>query len=205
MKYTIYKKGKKMLSGIKNFRAITPMSRGFTLVEAMVAITILSLSVTAPLLIAQKGISSAIYARDQITAFYLAQEGVEYIRNVRDMNRIAGNPWLTNLTECLEDGSNKRCTVDSSYSNPTDASAINQCSTVALGNKWICANKIAFDTNNKIYGYNPAWTSTKFTRTISVDDRSVPNEALVAVTISWTTNLFAPVREFTVREYLFDY
>src|SRR4051812_13810349 len=52
--------------------------RAFTLVESMVAISILALAVTGPMIIAQKGIGSAIYAKDQITAFYLAQEAVEY-------------------------------------------------------------------------------------------------------------------------------
>ena len=63
-------------------------NRGFTLIETLVAIAVLSLAITGPMVIAQKGIGSAIYARDEVTAFYLAQEAIEYIRNVRDTNRI---------------------------------------------------------------------------------------------------------------------
>lgn len=87
----------------------TNSAKGFTLVEAMVAISILSLAVTGPMIIAQKGIGAAIYARDQITAFYLAQEAVEYIRNVRDTNRINNISWLTSLTPCLDTGSGQTC------------------------------------------------------------------------------------------------
>lgn len=170
--------------------------RGFTLVEAMVAISILSLSITAPLLIAQKGIGSAIYAKDQITAFYLAQEGVEYIRNVRDMNRIANVSWLTNLTPCIDTGAGERCVVDSSQTNPNNANAITSCGA--------SCQVIAFDPANKIYGYGAGWSPTKFTRSVRMEQTG-GDEALVAVTISWKTNLFNPIREFTVREYLFNY
>src|SRR4051812_39565134 len=90
-------------------------SRAFTLVESMVAISILSLAVTGPLLIAQKGIGSAIYARDQIMAFYLAQEAVEYIRNVRDSNRMTGTPWLSQFSSCNETGAGERCQIDARY------------------------------------------------------------------------------------------
>ena len=57
---------------------------GFTLIESLVAITILVTAILGPMTIAATGISSAIYARDQETAFFLAQEGLEYVRNVRD-------------------------------------------------------------------------------------------------------------------------
>src|SRR4051812_29896076 len=108
----------------KNNKAGKGVQKGFTLVEAMVAISILSLAVTGPLVIAQKGIGSAIYARDQVTASYLAQEGVEYVRNVRDTNRIAGSPWLTGLSACLETGLGQRCAVDARFSSSTTSGAI---------------------------------------------------------------------------------
>lgn len=56
----------------------------FTLVESMVAVTILTIAVAGPLLTASRAIVSARIARDQLTASYLAQKGVEYVRSVRD-------------------------------------------------------------------------------------------------------------------------
>jgi prepilin-type N-terminal cleavage/methylation domain-containing protein len=183
-------------------------SKAFTLVESMVAISILALAVTGPMLIAQKGIGSAIYARDQITAFYLAQEAVEYIRNARDTNKIRGDSWLTGLTACLETGvgagDGVRCRIDAHYQNFDTPGAIEACS------GGTCP-KLDFydDGTDRYYGYVTlpvsGWRETAFTRTISVDNRASAKEAVISVTISWTTNLFAPVRSFTVKEYIFDF
>ncbi len=58
--------------------------RGFTLVEAMVAVTILAFAVAGPLSAASRALVAAETARDQLTASYLAQEGIEYVRAMRD-------------------------------------------------------------------------------------------------------------------------
>ena len=58
--------------------------RGFTLLETFVAITILMFAVVGPLTIVSKALNASYDSRDQITAFYLAQDAIEYIRNVRD-------------------------------------------------------------------------------------------------------------------------
>jgi prepilin-type N-terminal cleavage/methylation domain-containing protein len=178
--------------------------KGFTLVEAMVAISILALAITGPMLIAQKGIGSAVYAKDQITAFYLAQEAVEYIRNVRDTNRIKGNLWLDGLDECLETGSGERCTIDARFTIHTNPSAIVPCPGGACP-------VISFYNNDStgegFYGYDSSsgWAPTAFKRTVSIDNRASGKEALISVNISWNTNLFAPMRSFNVKEYIFNY
>lgn len=58
--------------------------RGFTLVETMVAITIVTLAITAALFSANSSLVAANIARDQLTASYLAQEGIEKVRLQRD-------------------------------------------------------------------------------------------------------------------------
>ncbi|MFA6355035.1 MAG: prepilin-type N-terminal cleavage/methylation domain-containing protein [Candidatus Paceibacterota bacterium] len=59
-------------------------NRGFTIVEAMVAILILTISVSAMLGITASSAASARYANNEITANYLLQEAVDSIRNSRD-------------------------------------------------------------------------------------------------------------------------
>lgn len=59
-------------------------ARGFTLVETMVAITVLTVAVAGPLVTANRAIVAAYTARDQLIASYLAQEGLEYVRAMRD-------------------------------------------------------------------------------------------------------------------------
>lgn len=58
--------------------------KGFTLVETLVAISIFTLSILAMMATLSKGISDTGYAKKKVIASYLAQEGVEYLRNIRD-------------------------------------------------------------------------------------------------------------------------
>src|SRR3989344_5745503 len=61
-------------------------SRGFTLIETLVAVTLLSVAITAPMSLTTRSLAAAYYARDQITAFHLAQEAIESVRHARDHN-----------------------------------------------------------------------------------------------------------------------
>lgn len=67
---------------------------GFSLLETMVAISILMITIVGPLSLASKGIVFADYVKDEITGFYLAQEAIEVIRNVRDTNIKNNVDWL---------------------------------------------------------------------------------------------------------------
>lgn len=57
---------------------------GFTLIETLIAVSIVCIAVVGPLVTASRSFVAAYTARDQLTAAYLAQEGVEYIRLMRD-------------------------------------------------------------------------------------------------------------------------
>ena len=164
----------------------------------MVAISILSLAITGPLLIAQKGLASAIYSKDEITAFYLAQEAIEYIRNARDTNRITNSSWLNGLTACIVDsGGNGTCEIDARKTDFLSPGAIQICAASAC-------DPISYDSTSGLYGYGIG-SPTRFTRTTSIDNRASPKEASITVTISWKTNLFTPLRTFTVKETIFNF
>jgi prepilin-type N-terminal cleavage/methylation domain-containing protein len=57
---------------------------GFSLVETLVAITILLIVITGPMTISMSTAKSTGYASEQVTAFFLAQEGAEIAQKVRD-------------------------------------------------------------------------------------------------------------------------
>jgi len=61
-----------------------PMHNGFTLLEALIAVTIITLAVAGPLFSASRAIIAVEISRDKLTASYLAQEGIEYVRAMRD-------------------------------------------------------------------------------------------------------------------------
>ncbi len=91
--------------------------QAFTLIETMVAVTILTLAVAGPLVTASRAIVAAQIARSQLTANYLAQEGIEYVRAMRDREylatRVSTTAWNNFIAGiepyCLTP---KSCTLD---------------------------------------------------------------------------------------------
>lgn len=65
-------------------RQILSLSKGFTLVETLVAISIFTGSILGLMSVLASGISNTNYAKQKMIASYLAQEGIECIRNTRD-------------------------------------------------------------------------------------------------------------------------
>ena len=60
------------------------VNKGFTLVETLVAIAIFATSVLVFMTVLASDISNTGYAKEKIVASYLAQEGIESVRNLRD-------------------------------------------------------------------------------------------------------------------------
>jgi len=85
---------------------------GFTLIEALVAISILTLSIAGPMVTASDGLKNSTYARDQIVAFYIAQEGIEIIRSIRDGNALNNTSWLTGIAAACTSGAGAGCGID---------------------------------------------------------------------------------------------
>ena len=57
---------------------------GYSLVEVLVAISVLLISIVGPLTIASKGLQNSTFAKQQNIAFFLAQEGLESIIKIRE-------------------------------------------------------------------------------------------------------------------------
>lgn len=161
-------------------------TQGFTLVETLVAIFVLTLSITGPLFIAQQSFTSAATARDRTTASFLAQEGIEYVRSVRDHNYLSNETnWLQDLGACV--GGN--CTVDTSVATyPTIASCSGTC-------------PVLNQTSTGLFGYQSG-TPTHFVRTISITQIQA-HEVLIDVEVRWTFK--GTTRSVTVEERLFNW
>ena len=59
---------------------------GFTLLEVILAIFVITVGIAGTLGIIQQGISYTQLSSSRLTANYLAQEGLEIVRNIRDGN-----------------------------------------------------------------------------------------------------------------------
>lgn len=61
-------------------------SAGFTIIEVTVAIFIITAGVVGVLSLISQTVGSATISSQRLTAAYLAQEGIEIVRNIRDSN-----------------------------------------------------------------------------------------------------------------------
>lgn len=181
--------------------------RGFTLIETMAAITILLISITGPLQIASNALYAAYYARDEITAYYLAVEGEEYIKNARDSLFIkdvfdpssTNTDWFKYFGPCMpsvETVDFNGCYIDTTLdvnTNPTQA--IRACDSTCP--------KISYAESSGFWGYDAisGGTPTKFTRKIQITpmyaSSGYQDEARVDVTITWPSiSLFGGDKSF---------
>lgn len=176
--------------------------RGFTLIETLVAVTILSVAITAPMALTAKSLATAYYARDQIIAFHLAQEAIEAIRHRRDNNiltNVFGNQ--ADLLEGIPSTTGSPFTVDTR----DDSTAL--CD---------AAGCPPLQSNGELYGYRPGcsmpttdcgagegWTNSRFTRTVTARFVSgSSDEVTISVEVEWTTGSFQ-TRSFTISENLY--
>ena len=73
--------------------------RGFTMIEIIIAILVVTVGVLAAYIVTQKIVSYTCQISSRLTAAYLAKEGIEIVRNVRDTNWIDSTdpPWDDDL------------------------------------------------------------------------------------------------------------
>jgi prepilin-type N-terminal cleavage/methylation domain-containing protein len=90
--------------------------RGFTVLETLIAISVILIAITGPLVVISQSLKASLHAREEITAYYLAQEAVEYARLLRDANILpdlaSSDGWLSGV-----DGLNHDC--ESNANDPT--------------------------------------------------------------------------------------
>lgn len=169
---------------------LTLKTKGFSLVETLVAISILVTVVTGAYAAAQSGISSASSSKNQIIAFYLAQEGMEQIRNMRDENGINGRPWLQGISANGSDpcAFGKVCMAD--VLNNTLSECAGGCPLIKQ------------NTTTGLYGYDSSWPDTAFRREIRLTSVSA-NEITVEVKVIWTRGLLT--NQFTATENILNW
>lgn len=75
-------------------------NKGFTMAETLVAVFVILVAVLAVYSITQETISKIQQSSLRLTAVYLAQEGIEIVRNIRDANWLSGADWDNGLSAC---------------------------------------------------------------------------------------------------------
>ncbi len=157
----------------KNF-----LQKGFSLVEVLVAVTILLLVVTGPMTIRTRTTQSTTCATEQATALCLAQEGLELVQMWRDREVLqafraeypgggtdvnAMTDFDTYLANCL--GSN----VCGLYIGSAASPGISQvsCNGVNITNCKLYTHTSA-STIRPVYTHVSTGSSTPYTRTVNI-------------------------------------
>lgn len=145
----------------------------FTLLEVLVAVSILMMAVVAPITIVQKGLSSAVYSKNQMIASYLIQDAIEYIKNKRDESAMIDGNWnnfLSDFNYCVGDN--------------------NWCALNTIDGAVLADENLFLDKDNNKYTYNiippnPTHFKRRVNIIVSQQDR---NEALITAEVSWDNN-----------------
>ncbi len=188
---------------------------GYSLVEALVAISILLIAIVAPMTIAVQGIKTSNYALEQNTAFFLAQEGIEAMFALRSNKEVEalygdGDSWDW-IAEVLNgsgpwslNSSGDTCSFGISFDGDTTEfnHGSNQCTS---GNEDRCV--LYYDEGDvpSTYSYNSTGgIESQFTRIITVEyeDSFVIN---VTSEVTWNSSVFTGVQQsVTLETSLFD-
>lgn len=161
---------------------------GFTIVETLVALAIFSSSIVFLIVVSSGGVSNTTLAKSRLTASYLAQEGIETVRNIRDTSVISdpsGAGWDTFLANINSCGGTLGCNID--------PSTLDVC---------ICTGStcnIPYSGASGYFGYDQSDScdlpsgavSSPFTRTIFVLEipETVADDVLVTSKVTWYQGL----------------
>ncbi len=182
---------------IRNSANMYPMihtirPRGFSLIETLVAVSVMMMAIAGPLSIASHGLLSAQFARDQVIAFHLAREATELVRNRRDTNVIGGaSSWIDGMDVCMAPDI---CKVDV-LSGTLDFTAcpVGGCEPLNISK------------TEGVYAYTTGlnWDESRFTRNITMEEMSADRELKVRVDIIWETGTLS--KTFTITEHFFNW
>ena len=192
-------------------------SRGYSLIEALVAIAVLMLALVGPITIAAKSLQSMFFAREQVTALYLAQEGIEAITALRNQYYIElldgdgvgdiGTPGVA-TDQWLQDnfqGGNatyRRCAQQGCNFNVTEtAPNVEHCV-----NDNRCFMRQSSSEEGQFYVTSTDEADSSYRRVISVTPDSANGLLQVTVTVEWGSSLFASAdNSVTLETTIVDY
>ena len=138
-------------------------TKGFTLIEILIAVTVLTIGIMACYAAITKVVSLTYLNSFRFVASRLAQEGIELVSNTRDTNWLNGDDWDDGLTSCVSG-----CEIDyddTSFSSP------------------YTGKYLKIDSNG-FYNYGDG-DDSRFKRRITITEVP-PDELKIKVEIMWS-------------------
>ena len=169
------------------------VKNGFTLLEMIMAIFVITVGILGIMSLIQKAMVSTSISSSRLAAVYLAQEGIEIVRNTRDVNwlevGILANSWDEGLTAC--GGIGFIADYNHSY-GPDQIDPTFPC---------YAGQPLNIDSDG-FYGYSSG-IQTKFKRKIIVTTASDPDIRNVSVEVSWQDRMMP--YSLSVQENLYNW
>lgn len=181
-------------------------NNGFTLVEALVAVSIFTVSVLSLMVVLSDSVANTAYAKKKIIATYLAQEGIEYIRNVRDTYVLyqssssdGWNDFKVKLSPCDTE------LLSVCYFDDQNLNFTSQIKPITTIDVFACANNdcpyLLYDEGLGRYNYATG-SITDLVRKIRITNTN-NDEMRVVSTVSWTQG--SGTYEITLSANLFNW
>jgi prepilin-type N-terminal cleavage/methylation domain-containing protein len=187
---------------------------GFSLVETLVAITILLLVIIGPLTISSSSVRGTAFASEQVVAFFLAQEGAELAQKARDefvLEHLKNNasrptPWAdfvntasgAPFAHCFNQASG--CGMEITNDSVGSLFSPRSCATLSD-----CA--LYLDTTSSVarsrYTHTNSYSPTAYTRAVKFT-RVSANEVSVVSTVTWRSGFSRDEQRVSVQTSLFN-
>lgn len=160
--------------------------RGYSLVEVLVAITVLMIALVGPLTIAHSGLKRSYFSKEQTLSIFLAQEATEAVVKLREDAALAAASFDTlavwsrvaALAGRCPVGSSTYCGVTISDAGTIIPASFYVCNATNCLMKYQSTARVPFKQGSTVPGSN-----TNYTRRIQVDvDNSL---ARVVSSVSW--------------------
>lgn len=167
--------------------------KGFSLIETLVALTILLVAVVGPISLIGDSLHRIYYAKDEIVAIGLAQEGVELVRRVRDTNKLNAVAWDTDIP------------VGYYTIEPGNISGVSNTFVKPCGS-CVAEQPIYLDTTpgGLYWQSNPgSYSATQFSRIVRIEQVVTGVENKVTSTVKWKTG--GDIGTITISENIFNW
>jgi len=142
-------------------KIINKNAKGFSMLEAVVSVFVLSFGIVGVMSLFVSSLKTSIDSRDTIIATELVQEGLELVRNIRDINVASGGDGVAGVT------AGTTCSI--SYNNALACPGLTY----------------TLNYSGTFYTYTGG-SATKFQRRIETD-KSVAGQVKVTSTVTWGT------------------
>lgn len=204
------------------YRTLVTVVGGFTIVETLVAVSILLVVIVGPLTIASQGLHNAVFANEQTTAVFLAQEAIEVVQELRDRvalsefeaymeNEAVGgshsgnsNSWYEDMPQACKES--EGCDVDMDNNPAVNADDFNGC-----GSGSLCVIEQSERGGPNFYplyasNVNGPSIVTPYTRKITLEpimDGTNQVGAITTVRVSWSVPLLG-AKEVILQNAVYD-